>query len=203
MKKAGLSQWIKPLALAFCAGAIVIGPLDFFHAWTGVETYLDAPGTVTTARWPWYVPLQMGLIGVTVLVTWALFRLYVVDRLMGSEPAQRIPDRIVVPLSMVMVAAAYFLSAALLGMEDQPGVFFTLYTVSLGFVILSMSGHQAAAFVIVGFAGTLAETVLLSPSVNYYEFAHKELFGRVPSWLPFAYGWVGVYIHRVSRGVGR
>jgi hypothetical protein len=203
MEKAGLSQWIKPLVLAFCAGAIVIGPLDFFHAWTGVEAYLDAPGTVTTARWPWFVPIQMGLIGVVVLVSMTLFRLYVVDRLLGSEQAQRIPGRIVIPLCLAMVAAAYFLSAALLGTEDQPGIFFTLYTLSLIFVILFMSGHAAVAFVIVGFAGTLAETMLLSPSVNYYEFVHKELFGRAPSWLPFAYGWVGVYIHRVSRGVER
>lgn len=203
MKIARLAQWKKPLLMAFCAGAIVIGPLDFFHTWTGLETYLDAPCTVTTARWPWYLPLQMGLIGVTVLVSWALFRIYVVDRLLGAEPARRVPDRIVIPLSMVMVAGTYFLSAALLGRENQPGIFFTLYTASLVYVILFMSGREAAAFVLVGFAGTFAETILLSPSINYYEFAHKELFGRAPSWLPLAYGWVGVYIHRVSRRVGR
>ena len=108
MKKTGLAKWIKPLTLAFCAGAIVIGPLDFFHTWTGVETYLDASGTMTTARWPWYVPLQMGFIGMAVLVSWTLFRVYVVDRLLGSEPPHRIPDRIVIPLSMVMIAVAYF-----------------------------------------------------------------------------------------------
>ncbi len=203
MKKASLTQWFKPLTLAFTAGAIVIGALDFFHTWTGVETYLDAPCTVTTARWPAYLPLQMGLIGTVVLVSWALFRIYVVDRLVGSEPAQRLPDRIVIPLTMVMVAAAYFLSAALPGTVNQPGIFFTLYTFSLAFVLLFLSGHQATAFVIVGFAGTLAETILLSPSINYYEFMHKELFGRAPSWLPFVYGWVGVFIHRVSQGIGK
>ena len=85
MKKASLSQWIKPLTLAFGAGAIVIGPLDFFHAWTGVETYLDAPCTVTTARWPLYLPLQMGCIGMGVLVFWVLFRIYVADRLLGRR----------------------------------------------------------------------------------------------------------------------
>ena len=102
-----------------------------------------------------------------------------------------------------MAAGGYFLSAALLGTGNQPGIFFTLYTFSLLFVVLFMSGHQAAAFVLVGFAGTVAEALLLSPSINYYEFAHKELFGRAPSWLPFVYGWVGVFIHRISRGIGR
>jgi hypothetical protein len=202
MKKTGLSQWIKPSLIAFAVGAIVIGPLDFFHAWTGVETYLDAPCTVTTARWPVYLPLQMGCIGMGALLLWVLFRMYVADRLLGAESLHRLSDRIVIPLCMVMVAGGYFLSAMLLGSENQPGIFFTLYTCSLTFVLLFMSGHQAAAFVLVGFAGTVAEALLLSPSINYYEFAHKELFSRAPSWLPFVYGWVGVFIHRISRGIG-
>lgn len=203
MKKASLLQWIKPLTLAFGAGAIVIGTLDFFHTWTGVETYLDAPCTVTTARWPAYLPLQMGCIGMGVLVLWALFRIYVADRLLGAEPPNRLSNRIVIPQCLAMAAGGYFLSAALLGSGNQPGIFFTLYTLSLAFVLLFLSGHQAAAFVLVGFAGTVAESLLLSPSINYYEFAHKELFGRAPSWLPFVYGWVGVFIHRISSGIGK
>ncbi|MBP7738677.1 MAG: hypothetical protein KA369_22065 [Spirochaetes bacterium] len=198
-----MKQWKKPLLAAAAAGAILIGPLNLFHAWTGVERYLISNFTITDANWPWYLPLQMACIGMGVLVLWVIFRMLVADRLLGAEKGRRIPDWITIILAIIMVSGGYFLSAALLGYEHQPTVFFTLYTASLLYVALYYSGHSVTAFLLVGYAGTFAEALLLAPSVGYYEFAHKELFGRAPSWLPFVYGWVGVYIHTVSREIGR
>lgn len=196
------SQWKKPLLAAAAAGALLIGPLDLFHAWTGVERYLITRCTITGVNWPWFVPLQMACIGMGVMVSWVIFRMGIADRLLGADGIRRVPDRLTIILCIVMVSGAYLLSAALLGRDHQPTVFFTFYTASLLFVALCYSGHAVAAFLIVGYAGTLAEALLLAPSVGYYEFVHKELFGRAPSWLPFAYGWVGVFIHTVSREVG-
>ncbi len=198
-----LDLWKKPILAAAAAGAFIIGPLDFFHTWVGVERYLVSSFTITDANWPWFLPLQMACIGIGVLVSWVVFRMLVVDRMLGAEKGRRVSDRITIILSIFMVVGCYFLSAALLGREHQPTIFFTLYTASLLFVSLFYSGHSVAAFLLVGFAGTLAEALLLSPSIGYYEFAHKELFGRAPSWLPFAYGWVGVFINTVSREIGR
>jgi len=194
-------QWKKPLLAVAFAGAILIGPLDLFHAWTGVERYLISSFTITAAHWPWYLPLQMACIGIGVLISWVFFRIVIADRLLGVEVDRPVPDRITIVLALIMVVAGYFLSAALLGRDHQPTVFFTLYTVSLIFVALFYSPHVVVAFLLVGYAGTLAEALLLDPSIGYYEFVHKELFGRAPSWLPFVYGWIGVFIHTVSRGI--
>ncbi len=203
MKKSSLDLWKKPLLAAACAGAFLVGPLDFFHAWVGVERYLIRSFTVTNANWPWFVPLQMACLGMGVLALWVVFRMLVADPLLGAEKGRRVSDRITIILSIVMVSGCYILSAALLGREHQATLFFTLCTASLLLISLFYSGHSVAAFLLVGYAGTLAEALLLAPSVGYYEFAHKELFGRAPSWLPFAYGWVGVFINTVSREIGR
>jgi len=196
-----IAQWKKPLLAAAAAGAFLIGPLDLFHAWTGVERYLITRFTITGANWPWFVPVQMACIGMGVLVSWVAFRIVIADKLLGPDKVRRIPDRTTIITAIIMVAGAYALSAVLLGCGHQPTIFFTLYTVSLLFVALCYSGHAVAAFILVGYAGTLAEALLLAPSAGYYEFAHKELFGRAPSWLPFAYGWVGLFIHTVSREI--
>jgi hypothetical protein len=203
MVSLNINQWKKPILSAAAAGAILIGPLDLFHAWTGVERYLISSFTITPANWPWYLPLQMSCIGMGVLISWVLFRIVIADRLIGVEGDRPVPDRITIVLAIIMVSAGYFLSAALLGRDHQPTIFFTLYTASLIFVALYYPPHAVVAFLLVGYAGTLAEALLLDPSIGYYEFAHKELFGRAPSWLPFVYGWVGVFINTVSRGIGR
>ncbi len=194
-------QWKKPLLATAAAGAILIGPLDLFHAWTGVERYLINRFTITAVNWPWYLPLQMACIGMGVLMSWVFFRILIADRLLGVEGDRPVPDRITIVLAGIMVFAGYFLSAVLLGRDHQPTVFFTLYTASLIFVALCYPPHAVVAFLLVGYAGTLSEALLLDPSIGYYEFVHKELFGRAPSWLPFVYGWVGLFIHTVSRGI--
>ncbi|MBN2161129.1 MAG: hypothetical protein JW807_17210 [Spirochaetes bacterium] len=204
MKPEQLQQWKKPLLLAFCAGVCVIGPLDFYHAWLGVERYFIRHFTVTEVKWPVFLPLQMGLAGAAALVLWALFRMYVVDEFLGEERESRVNDRVTAIICVVMVAGAYLASAALMGdTVRQTGFFFTLYTASLLFVLLTMSGQHAAAFVVVAFAGTIIETLLLAPAVGYYEFEHRELFGRVPAWLPLAYGWAGIFLHRISWKIQR
>jgi hypothetical protein len=203
MNKNRFVAWKKPLISAACAGAFLVGPLDLFHAWTGVERYHISHFTITDANWPWFVPLQMACIGMGVLVSWVAFRMLVADRFLGAEKGRSISDRTTIILAIVMVSGGYFLSAALLGRGHQPTIFFSLFTASLLFISLFYSGHSVAAFLLVGYAGTLAEALLLAPFIGYYEFVHKELFGRAPSWLPFVYGWAGVFINTVSREIGR
>ncbi len=198
------STWRRPIAGAFFAGALMVGPLDLFHTATGFQTYLQHNiFSITPWHWPWYLPLQMGIIGIIVLLGWTMFRRYVVDLIHGPEPDNWTHHWFVYPFSVMIVTGGYVMAWKLMGSAD-----FTTWCV-LAFVLLLLpvalwgTRHQLLAFVLIAPTGIFAEWVLLDPAIGYYEFARPDWFGRSSTWLLTTYGGVGLFIHQLSRMVDR
>ncbi len=197
-------EWIKACLWAFIAGALIIAPLDFYHTYVGTEKYLfDNMLTITSANWPFYLPIQMGLIGVAVLIFWTLFRQYVIDPFWEKEIPAGPGSAVLIPASTFFIILGYIIGDVLTGNPYHASVSMLLFMLSLIYVTLFHSKHQILIFVIVALMGPFSEWVLLDPRIGYYEFVQKDFFGRAPFWLFFVYGWVGIFIHQLSRRLPR
>ena len=199
MDKHPLQPWFRAASLGFLAGAILVGPLDFFHTWTGVQTYLvQNRFSVTSVNWPWYLPIQMGLIGIAVAVGWPLIRLYCLEPLIGIEKRSAVPGKVLMPIAACLVAFCYFLAFLFLDAAHYTSYFVLLYLFFLIIVALFGSRHQIMAFLIISLIGPFAEWVLLVPAIGYYAFKNPDWFGRASTWLLPTYGWVGIFIHELT-----
>ena len=198
-------NWLRTLGWCFLAGFALLGLTDFFHTATGVQKYLiDLPGLMLKPyNWPLYLPVQMGLITTGAGLLWALlFNLLVQQRLKMKEDEDRQPlGKGLVPVTVLMIIAGFFLGWVTLGYEYHLSLYLVFYILSLVIVSLFFSRYYLLAFLLVGLSGPLAEWLLLAPSVGYYEFVQKDLFGRVPGWQLFAYGWGGLFFHFITRPV--
>ncbi|MBU2488254.1 MAG: hypothetical protein KKA60_02570 [Proteobacteria bacterium] len=189
---------VRACAWAFLAGAGVIGPLDYFHAATGVEDYLRKIPFTLSHAWPIHVPFQMGLIGVILVLFWTVFHGRVLIPVLGAE-GRRLASLPAVVLSVAGITGGYLAAWILLDSPHYSSWCVLLFSLSLLSVILAGSPHQTAAFVLVALIGIWAEWLLLSPGIGYYRFARPDWFGRSSSWLLPTYGWVGLFIHELSR----
>lgn len=58
----------RPYAIAFALGALVIGGFDFLYTHAGGQSYFAQWIVPPFEKWPIYVPIQMGLAGVFLLI---------------------------------------------------------------------------------------------------------------------------------------
>ena len=205
MIPASINTWKKLLSITFITGGVLLGLTDLFHTATGTQIYLFHSDIfmIERFRWPWYLPAQMGMIAVIMVTSWTI----IFNRLI--YPATELPEAgdiqpfgsLLPAFAIIMILAGFGLGYLTLGYEHHLSLYIVLYVLSLVFISLSFSRYYLVAFLVIGASGPLAEWFLLSPSVGYYEFAQKDLFGRVPGWQLFAYGWGGVFFHWLSTGM--
>ncbi len=195
-------EWLKAILYAFSGGFIIIAPLDLLHTYTGVQIYLLDRFLIDALRWPFYIPLQMGIIAIIVLINWTLFRQYLVDKVIDAGIVQNRLNYLTV-MSIFFVISGYVLAVFTEKNPHRIEIFLSIYLISFIYIILFQSKHHVLAYLIIGPCGVAAEWILLFPGFNYYEFVQKDILNRVPIWLPFVYGWVGIYIHEISKSIPR
>lgn len=205
MNPSSINTWKKLISITFIIGGVLLGLTDLFHTATGTQIYLFHSDIlmIDRFRWPWYLPAQMGMIAVIMVVSWTV----IFNRFLF--PAGGVPDdgdaqplgAFLPAFSILMILAGFVLGYLTLGFQHHLSLYIALYVLSLLFISLSFSRYYLIAFLVIGASGPVAEWFLLSPSVGYYEFVQKDLFGRVPGWQLFAYGWGGVFFHWLSAGM--
>jgi hypothetical protein len=205
MNPASINTWKKLLSITFITGGILLGLTDLFHTATGTQIYLFHSNVlmIERFRWPWYLPAQMGMIAVIMVASWTVIFTRLIHPAIGlldGEDTQPL-GALLPPFAIVMIIAGFVLGYCTLGYEHHLSLYIALYVLSLMFISLSFSRYYLIAFLFIGASGPMAEWFLLSPSVGYYEFVQKDLFGRVPGWQLFAYGWGGVFFHWLSAGM--
>lgn len=195
-------KWKKPLITTFIYATLLLGLTDFFHTATGVQRYLfdSEIFLIHKFRWPWYVPVQMGAIAVMAMTMWVIvYNALIHQRLRTNHIKDVQPFGAFLPLFVaLMVIIGFFLGYITIDYDYHMSVYLFAYIISLLFLSFSFSIDYLLAFLLVGMAGPLFEWLLLSPTVGYYEFVQKDIFGRVPTWQLFAYGWGGVFFHWIS-----
>ncbi len=200
-----MNTWKKPILITFIYASVLLGLTDFFHTATGVQKYLfDSDILLIKAfHWPWYLPLQMGCIAVGAMVLWVLAYNLGLHAIMPQNEHRNIqPFGAWLPLFvMLMIISGFFIGFIMLTYEYHLSFYLSVYLISLVFITIAFSKDYLLAFLIMGIAGPMAEWLLLSPSVGYYEFVQKDLFGRVPGWQLFAYGWGGIFFHWISTSI--
>lgn len=167
------NPWLLPLLYAFLAGFFVIGALDYFHTAVGVQTYLIEPTTITAAHWPWFLPLQMGVAGLLLVVNWTLTR-KVIDRITGPEQMQGPGNKVLIPLASGMILLGYGVSALVQNDPLHLTWYYLLLLGSLVYLVLFHSRHQLLAFLLIGITGICVESVLLE--IGYFEYSQKDIF---------------------------
>jgi hypothetical protein len=140
----------------------------------------------------------MGAAGVVMCAGWTLFRRSVIDVALPNEQRSGPGSLAIVAVSLVMVVIGYVSSWILLESDRQISLYVVMVLASLIYLTLFHSKQQILAFILIGISGVLVEWILLDPDIGYYEFRHADLFGRVPAWEPFVYGWAGLFIHELS-----
>lgn len=181
---------------AFALGTVVLGGFDFLYTRAGGQSYSPRWILPPLEIWPWYVPLQMGLVGVSALFLWGRL-LPALTRSFGAGPALQSPPRTVVfPMAMLLLCLA--MSFLFLDHPWHASVFVLFLMLSLGLLAALGNRLEQVAFLVVGLSGGLAEWLLLSPGVDYWQFHHREFFSRLPAWEPSVYGWIGVVVHRLA-----
>lgn len=200
-----MKSWKKPIIITFLFATVLLGLTDFFHTATGVQRYLfDSDVLLIEAfRWPWYLPLQMGCIAVTAMLLWVFAYNYVFNPILLKNEHRNIqPFGKWLPLFvMFMIILSFLLGYLTLNFDYHISIYLIVYIASLVFITIAFSKDYILVFLIMGICGPLSEWILLSPSVGYYEFVQKDLFGRVPAWQLFAYGWGGIFFHWVSAQI--
>ncbi len=200
-----MKAWKKPILITFLYATVLLGLTDFFHTATGVQRYLfDSDILLIKAfHWPWYLPFQMGCIAVTAMLLWVLAYNFAFHAILPKNELRNIqPFGRWLPFFVtLMVVTGFFLGYITLQYDHHISIYVIVYIASLIFIEIAFSRDYMLAFLMMGISGPLAEWLLLSPSIGYYEFVQKDLFGRVPAWQLFAYGWGGVFFHRVSAPI--
>lgn len=142
-----------------------------------------------------YGPLQFGIGTMLAVVLWRAIDGWLRPAL--DEPRRDGPAGTVFALAMVVVGLR-------LGWCEYPHMTHYLtwsiasYAVSLGFVGLAWSRRRLAAFLVMSLLGVGAELLALDPSIGYWRFVQPDLFGRVPAWELFVYGWAGIVVHHLA-----
>lgn len=192
-------QWLKASLFAFLAGFFLIGGLDFFHTAIGVQTYLIEPTTITSAHWPWFLPLQMGVAGLQLVVIWTFLRKKVIDRIVGPEVQKGPNGKVVIGIASCMILTGYVVAALVQGDPLHLTWYYLMVLGSLVYLTLFHTPQQILAFLLIGILGISVESFLLE--IGYFEYAQKDFFGHAPGWLLTVYGWTGVFIHQLTRNL--
>ena len=194
-----LANWLKPIAWVFIAGVFLVGPLDLFHTCKGVQTYLIRRALTPQCNWPWYIPFQMGLAGVFILVGWVAFKRSLSGRFKRRDSRFEGETGFLIPLAILLEALGYFLGYYLVDSPSHINFYLFFWIGSIFFLALSQRKVYILAFITIGVIGILGESVLLDPAVGYFRYTQHDLLGRAPAWLLFSYGWAGVFIQEVSK----
>lgn len=185
----------KKIIAAFLCGFFVIGTLDLFHVVTGVEIYHSDLCKIFDFNWPCFIPLQMGVASVVILISW----MWLSNNWKWLK-CEKSKDSIkVMALSMVIVISVYVASSFLIYNPFRVSIYIFLYVISIGFTAFMFSKKDLSAFILMGIVGVSFESTLSQPCFGYYEFIEKDIFQRTPFWLPTVYGWVGIFINRISE----
>ncbi len=184
--------------LAFFSGFFIVAPLDLFHTFYKIETYYFSGANIFNFNWPFYLPLQMGFAALFILLFWKIFRKKWLDGQIGEEKKGELSGLFLRITSVIMIIFSYLLAFYYRNCICHINIYFLFYVISLLYIVLFQKKRETAAFIIISLGGVIFEYLLLSPSFNYYSFAQKDLFGRIPMWLFSTYGWVGVYIDSIS-----
>lgn len=200
-----LSQWKKPVIITFLYGTVLLGITDFFHTATGVQRYLFESDIliIQSFHWPWYVPLQMGTITVTAMVCWVVvYNSFLRTFFQNSTQLGLQPFGTYLPFFVaIMILFAFVLGYYTISWKHHMLLYVAIYVVSIVFIHLKFSTDYLLAFLLVSLTGPTVEWFLLSPSIGYYEFVQKDILGRIPGWLFFAYGWGGTFFHWISKDI--
>lgn len=187
---------------AFFAGFVLVGGLDFMHTAIGIQEYITDFQTLPVANWPWFIPFQMGIAGLLLLWGWQISKKNFFEQIVRKD--RRVVNRVDKPgpflgISMVMVVIGYLLAWVLFGNSMHINWYLGLYLLSLIVITLSLSKFHILAFLLISITGVVAETLLLDPGLGYFQYQEADLLGRAPAWLLFVYGWVGIFIHELSK----
>lgn len=202
------------LLIAFAMGGCLLGATDLFHTATGVQIYHITRFTVGDFHWPFYIPLQMGLIAAGIMGLWMIIYRRIVAPAMGTEPESAMtpidktretpgmsvsatarPTAIIPAVAAVMIAAGFVMGWALAGAAHHASWYLLAFALALLAVAVLLPRPYVVAFVMTALCGTAIEWLALSPAAGYYSFIDQDFFGRAPAWLPFSYGWGGVFCH--------
>ncbi len=201
MNKSDKKEIIKALVLVFFSAALIIGSLDFFHTCAGVQAYLIETSFSAIYNWPVYIPLQMGFVGLSVAISWLLFRNYILDRILNREVITGPGNKTLIPLCIFMAIFGYYLEYLTVDSACHTECFLLIFIASIIYLTLFHSKHQIMAFITIGIIGIFAEWILLDPKIGYYEFVQKDWFDRSSTWLLPTYGWVGIFAHQITRKI--
>jgi len=172
------------------------------HTLLGVQEYVTDFQLLPVVNWPWFIPLQMGLAGLLLLWGWQVSKKTIFEQIIRKD--RRTVNRVDKPgpfmvLAIVMVLLGYILAWLLLGNAGHLNWYLGLYLLSLIVITLSLSKFHILAFLLISITGVVAETLLLDPGLGYFRYPEPDLLGRAPAWLLFVYGWVGIFVHELSK----
>lgn len=194
--------WPRTLGAAFAIGFGVIHLCDrLLLPREGVLHLVRAPG-VAAIHSPWYGPLQFGVASVICVALWRVIDRRLLTALLPVE-AERLRPGVVAVVAVALSACGLGLGwRVLLDVEHPVSWSFVLLAGSLGAVGLVLTRRQLAAFVVIAALGTAAEWIVLDPRIGLWTFRQPDLFGRVPAWEPFVYGWAGIVYEALARRIG-
>lgn len=192
-------SWQKASLIAFLGGFILVGGLDLFHTALGVQKYLIDFAVWERFGWPWYLPVQMGVAGLSLYWSWRWMRRVYIDKRLPITEGQEPDYKLVISMSLSGVLIGYIGGYLLVDEPNHMTWYWYGLAVSMIILIFFFSRQQMLAFLLTGISGVIVETILLLPEIGYFEYPQHDLFGHAPAWLPFVYGWVGIFIHQLTR----
>jgi len=179
----------------FLLGLLVIGPLDYYHTYMGVQKYLLTGYSLTSVNWPWFVAPSMGFASVILLVIW----LFINRATKLPQPNTKINKKAALILSLASVCVGYLIPGIIQQWVFQSSLYIVATGASLALSLVLLGPKSALAFLTVAFIGPCFEWFALDPAVGYWQFSYPDLFGRVPAWELCVYGWGGVFIEQLSQ----
>jgi hypothetical protein len=189
------------LGFAFLLGFGAVAASDLIFPW---QLHLRRDPDValinlSLGRFRLYGALQFGAATVLGVALWRAFEVGLLARWLGPRPAgERRRDAVIATVLVCLgLGFGWCVSPRI---EHHASWCFLLYAASFAAVALAGSRYQVAAFVGIGWVGTLAEVLVLDPQIGWWTFTQPDLFGRVPAWEPMVWGWAGVVIHHLARG---
>jgi hypothetical protein len=189
------------LAVSFLVGFGVVAASDLLFPW---QLHLRRNPDVelinlSLGRFRLYGALQFGAATAVIVGLWRAFEVGLLARWLGPRPAGERRRDAIVAAALVGLGLGFGWCVSP-RIEHHASWCFLLHAASFAAVALAGSRHQVAAFVVVGWAGTFAEVVVLDPRIGWWTFTQPDLFGRVPAWEPMVWGWAGVVVHHLARG---
>jgi hypothetical protein len=190
------------LLMAFATGFAVVKASDLVFLVNGRGPHIVKNPAVGLIQSAWYGSFQFGVVAAAGTAIWYAFERQVLRRFLPPEPPVR-------PLAVGGVAVA--LVGLGLGMgwrlmlvlHDHVSWCFLLYGTALFLVALLLRKRDLLAFFVFSLAGSVGEWFVLNPSIGWWTFSQTDLFGRVPAWEPFVYGWAGIVCGLFAEGMNQ